>query len=295
MIHSGIKKYPAQLNENLWVLGNYYFHIYLVKGSRFTALIEAGVSATVEDVVCQLSSLNVIPDYLTVTHPHGDHINGLPGLRNAFPRASVIAGPGAAEFVSNPKIGSSLVYDDGYITGFLSEKGLTSAKHPLSEPPSLENCLVKKDGDSLDLGGVTLFFYPAGGHSPGNLAAYAPEIKTLFVSDSLGFYYPEKRFFPVFFTGYDDYMATIDWLESFGADIAAPAHQAVFTGEDVHKAFFMARSNARDLKRRIQSDSRENNEIVQELFNDYYRDELCLYPEENIMLCCRLLVRRSRE
>lgn len=295
MMKSGIDRYPANLNECLWVLGNYYFHIYYIKGKNRSALIETGVSATVGGVIEQLRLIGGIPDYLIITHPHGDHINGLPGLHEAFPDATVIAGPGAAEFVSNPKIGSSLVYDDRHITEFLYNKGLTRTNLSLTQPPSLENSMVMKEGDSLDLGGISLLFYPVYGHSPGNLSLYSPEMKSLFVSDSLGFYYPDKRFFPIFFTGYDDYMAALDFLESFNAGIVAPAHQAVFRGEDTGKAFFMARSNARTLKKSIQSDPRSEDEIVQELFNDYYRDELCLYPEENIRGCCKLLVRRSRE
>jgi glyoxylase-like metal-dependent hydrolase (beta-lactamase superfamily II) len=294
MIKSGIDRYPAELNERLWVLGNYYFHIYLIKGDKYSALIESGVSATFETVTKQLASLDAIPDYLIVTHPHGDHINGLPGLREAFPGASVIAGSGAAEFISNPKIGSSLVYDDAYITGFLFEQGLIQDKYSLTQPPSLEKSIIKKEGDSINLGGISLIFYPVYGHSPGNLALYSPEIKTLFVSDSLGFYYPDTRFFPVFFTGYDEYMGTIDWLESFNPQIVAPAHQAVFRDEDVHRAFYMARSDARGLRKRIRSSTMNDDDMVRELFNDYYRDELRLYPGENILGCCRLLVRRSR-
>jgi len=86
--------YPSRLNDRLWVLGHYHFHCYLIRGDRQTALIEMGVSATADTVLRQLGNLGVSPDYLIVTHPHGDHVNGLPALRAAFPTATVMAGPG---------------------------------------------------------------------------------------------------------------------------------------------------------------------------------------------------------
>ena len=81
--------FPRLLTDGLWVLGNYYFNLYLVKGEQASALIEVGVSAVVDDVIRQLEVLQVSPTFLVVTHPHADHITGLPGLR-----AEVSTGPG---------------------------------------------------------------------------------------------------------------------------------------------------------------------------------------------------------
>jgi hypothetical protein len=39
----------------------------------------------------------------------------------------------------------------------------------------------------------------------------------------------------------------------------------------------------------------EEEGAVAEIFAEFTRDELTLYSRENIMNCCRLLIRRSRE
>ena len=78
--------FPRLLTDGLWVLGNYYFNLYLVKGEQASALIEVGISAVVDDVIRQLEVLQVSPTFLVVTHPHADHITGLPGLREGFHR-----------------------------------------------------------------------------------------------------------------------------------------------------------------------------------------------------------------
>ena len=107
--------------------------------------------------------------HLVVTHPHGDHINGLPALREAFPLARVIAGEGAEAFVAHPKTGALLVNDDRYMTHFLTARGVTTNRPSLAAPPRLAGSEVMNDRDILDLGGVTLRFLHANGHAPGNL------------------------------------------------------------------------------------------------------------------------------
>lgn len=78
--------FPIQVNDNLWVLGNDYFHICLIKGRNGSALVETGVSATADLLLEQLAMLGAKPDFLIVTHPHSDHRTDLAPLRGAFLR-----------------------------------------------------------------------------------------------------------------------------------------------------------------------------------------------------------------
>jgi len=43
--------FPRELTPGLWVLGNYFFDLYLVKGTQASALIEIGASATVDEII----------------------------------------------------------------------------------------------------------------------------------------------------------------------------------------------------------------------------------------------------
>jgi len=290
------RKYPNRLAPGLTVLGHDYFHHYLIEGEERTALVEAGVSATADLVIGQLESIGIRPDFLVVSHPHVDHINGLPALRAAFPDAVVLAGEGAPEFLAHPRTGASLVADDRFITRFLAGKGLRTDRPPLAEPPSLAGCRVVRDGDRIDLGGRTLVFLAAPGHAPGNLAVHIPEIDALLVSDSLGYLYPGQGFFPIFFTGYADYLNTIDRFEALKPRLLGLPHQGYFAGEEeVSWAFAAARRAAREMRERILGDCRPDEEILRDLYDLSYRDQLTLYSEDNIIGCCRLLLRRSRE
>ncbi|HVO68187.1 MAG TPA: MBL fold metallo-hydrolase [Syntrophales bacterium] len=290
----GYTALPEKLADGLWLLGNSYFNLYLAKGKQASALMELGVSATADEAAVQLGKIRATPDYLVVMHPHGDHIDGLPILKEYFPSARMIAGTGAPEFLAHPKTAAGLISDDRYYSGFLARHGLGSSRPPLREPPSVEGAIIVSDNKELDLGGLTLRFLDVEGHALGSLAVYIPELRALMPSDSLGFRIPSLGFFPIFFTGYDHYMATLDRLEALECDILGLPHQGPLFGKDIREAFLTARRNASSLREKIRNDQRPEEEIIEEIFRDYYRDELTLYSRENIITCCKLLVRRSR-
>jgi glyoxylase-like metal-dependent hydrolase (beta-lactamase superfamily II) len=286
--------YPARLADGLWVLGNPYFNLYLVRGEAEAALVDAGISAVADDVIGQLEALGVSPDHLVVTHPHPDHINGLDALRERFPAARVVIGPGAAEFLAHPKTAASLVDEDRFMSEFLASQGFRPGRPPIGRPPSVKGAAVVTDNETLDLGGLTIRFLHVGGHAIGNLVVHVPASAALIVSDSLGFRIPSVGFFPIFFTGYADYMAAIDRLESLQAQILCIAHQGPLLGEEARKAIRDAREAARALREEIRGDPRDEDAVIRDLYRRFYRDELALYTPDNIVGCCRLVIRRSR-
>ncbi len=286
--------FPGRLDEGLWVLGNSFFNLYLVRGKSASALVDAVVSATADEVIGQLKTLGIRPDYLIVTHPHPDHINGLDALRQRYSEARVVIGAGAKEFLAHPKTAASLVAEDRFMSEFLASRGYRPGRPPIDRPPFVGDAVEVDDGQALDLGGATLRFLRVGGHAIGNIVIHVPERSALMASDSLGFRIPSIGFFPIFFTGYAEYMSTIDRLEALEPRILCLAHQGPLSGEDARKAFRDAREAARSLCEEIRSDPREEDAIIKDLYPRFYRDELALYTPENIVSCCRLVIRRSR-
>lgn len=288
--------YPLEINHNLFVQGNEYFHIYLIKGKKACALVETGVSATVAITLEQLFSRGVEPNYIIVTHPHSDHITGLDYLKRTYPHAKVVAGDGAESFLDHPKAESTLIAEDRYMIEAMTTRGVCSSAQAIKSSPTLSGCRVVNDGDEIDLGELTIKFMEARGHAPGNILVHIPLLKTVLVSDSLGNYYPGRGFFPTFFTGYNDYMQTIDRLENLDPMIMGLAHNGCILDRDTIKRMFsLARQAANDVRHFIINDARNDEEIAHDLFRFYYTDALTIYSPQNILNCCRLLVRRVKE
>jgi 2-aminobenzoylacetyl-CoA thioesterase len=288
--------FPRQINNHLWILGNEYFHIYLLRSKNACALVETGISATADILLEQLSSLGAKPDYLIVTHPHSDHITGLDYLKNSFPRVQVIAGNGTESFVAHPKAAKSMIAEDMHMMEAMTSRGLCRNKTTIASAPSLSGCRIVNDGDELRIGDLTIDFITVQGHSPGNILVHVPAIKTVLVSDSLGNHYPGRGFFPTFFTGFNDYLETINRLEKINPDILGLAHNGVFSQrEEIKNIFQKARNAANDVRTYIINNKKDDENIAQDLFNFYYTDELAIYSPQNILNCCRLLVRRNRE
>lgn len=287
--------YPVTLTDNLNVLGNYFFNLYLVRGSGATALVEMGVSAVVDRVIAQLDGLGIAPDYLVVTHPHTDHVTGLAGLMERFPEAAVVAGQGARDFVTHPKAAAMMTAEDRFISEQLDQRGITPGRPPVETIVFPENHIVVSRQEAIDLGGLTLKFLPVKGHSPGNIVAHVPELDALILSDALGFHYPGRGFCPLFFTGLADFLATLDDLSALAPKIVGPGHQGPITGTAAQAALGDARRAAVEIHHRIKADPREPREIADNLFDEYYKEEFALYSESNIRNCMQLLVQRVLE
>jgi glyoxylase-like metal-dependent hydrolase (beta-lactamase superfamily II) len=286
--------FPEHLAEGLWVLGNSFFNLYLVRGKTASALIDTGISSMADEVIAQLEKLGVTPDYLIATHPHPDHINGLDALRERYPDARVVIGPGAREFLAHPKTAASLVAEDRFMAEFLKSRGYRPGRPPIGRPPSVNGAEVASDNETIDLGGLTLRILHVGGHAIGNILVHVPELQAIMAADSLGFRIPSIGFFPIFFTGYADYMATINRMEALEPQILCLAHQGPLVGEDARKAFKDAREATRSLCEEIRNDPRDEDAVINDIYPRFYRDELALYTRENIIGCCRLVIRRSR-
>jgi len=290
------ENFPMEISPHVKMLGNYFFNLFLVSGLNKSALFESGISGVTDTVITQLDTLGVSPDYLIPSHPHSDHITGLPGLIERFPRARIVMAAGANEFITHPKAGPLLVKEDFFMSKGLEKMGITPGRPPLETIPDIQDAMVVEENASLDLGGgIFLDLTKVEGHSPGNIIGFVKEDRALFCSDSLGFHYPGRGFWPLFFTGTNEYLSTIELIRSFNPRVICPAHQGPLSGPAILQGIEAARNITLSTINRIRHTPLSHEKLVQELFEESYRDEFTLYTEENIQNCTQLIIKRAME
>ena len=288
-------KFPIKISENIFMLGNYFFNLFLIVGDSHSALFEVGISAVVDNVIKQLESLDIEPDYIISAHPHSDHITGFPGLVKRYPGAQAISAKGAQEFVEHPKAASLMFKEDKFMAKSLKRFDIIPGRPSLEKVPDLKNTLVIDEKKAIDLGSITLDLIKVKGHSPGNLIGVLNKEKIMFCSDSIGFHYPGRGFFPLFFTSADSYLSTLDFIKDFKPLILCPAHQGALTGakaiQGIQESFDLTYSTIKMIKQSKKSDEA----LAQQLFKLSYIDEFTLYTPKNIKNCCDLLIKRSKK
>ncbi|MEE4363393.1 MAG: MBL fold metallo-hydrolase [Desulfotignum sp.] len=285
--------FPMTLSSRVTVLGNYFINLFLVTGDNETALFETGISGITDAVISQLEALGVTPDYLIMSHPHSDHATGLPGLMTRFPDAVVLAGEGAREFITHPKAGPLMLAEDAFMSKGLLHRGITPGRPPIDTVPDLSDARIVTDTTILDLGGATLELKPVSGHSPGNLIARVQDI--VFCSDSLGFHFPGRGFWPLFFTGVKAYLTTLSYIKNLAPAVICPAHQGPLKGDAAARGIQAAIDAAHAFINRVTHTRLPDQELLAQLLAESYRDEFTLYTEENIANCNQLLVKRARQ
>jgi glyoxylase-like metal-dependent hydrolase (beta-lactamase superfamily II) len=289
------QRFPKSLAENLWVIGNYFFNLYLVKGERASALIECGVSGMIDSAIHQLGSMSITPDYIVMTHPHADHVSGIEGLRYRYPSVQLVAGRGASEFINHPKSIRNMIIEDRFMSGRLMSLGLTPKRPPIDWFKFPTEFICIDDEQNIDLGGIVLHCRLVGGHSPGNLLVEIDPLGAVAVSDSMGFRYPGRSIYPLFLTEYRGYMQTLDLIKALRPQILCFGHQGPVAGQHAETTLESARDASKKLLQRIKNWQGSPEDLVQELFFESYIDEFTLYSEQNIKSVASLLVRRGRE
>lgn len=289
------QKFPVEIRPNIFMLGNYFFNLFLIAGEKETVLFETGVSGIVDTVIEQITAIGKPPDTIIPAHPHTDHITGLPGLMTRFPHARIVLAEGARSFIEHPKAGPGIILEDQFISGMLPKFGIIPQRPSLETIPDLTDSLTGNDHTTFDLGGLHLDLYRVGGHSPGNFIGHIPEEQIVFSSDSLGFHFPGRDFFPLFFTGLGDYLDTIEFITALAPKIICPGHQCPIYENSIHQAVNHSLATTRNMIDLIHRKEYPHPQLVEMLFKQYYVDEFTLYSPGNITNCIQLLIKRVSE
>lgn len=193
----------------------------LVKGDKL-AVVDTGVAdfmpAAIEPALAALGCGLADIDLIVDTHGHWDHVQG---------NAALKAASGAAVCIPAGDAGA------------------------LTPPPDRRLA----DGESLDLGGLTLQIVAAPGHSPGLGVVYIPELRLLVASDAAQGHGLPGSGVPLYFHSGQQYRASLERLGRLAVDTLVVGHDFFWSGAPamVHHGADAARflADSLDASRRV--------------------------------------------
>ena len=105
--------------------------------------------------------------------------------------------------------------------------------------------------------------------------------------------------FPIFFSGYQAYLDSLEHLKKFNADIIAlPHEQCHFGREDIDRFYAFAISEANRMKDSVLdwlNQGVPHEEMIERIVREHYRDNLRIYTLKNIRGCADSLIKRVME
>ena len=143
------------------------YNAYLVKGQDKIALIDTVKEHFLDEYLAKIRELVPLSDiaYLVVNHTEPDHAGSVGKLLELIPDLKVVGSPTAIKFL----------------------QGIVNRAF---------NSLEVGDGDSIDLGQVTLQFIQAPFlHWPDSMFTYVPEKEIIFTCDAFGAHWADDRLF----------------------------------------------------------------------------------------------------
>lgn len=147
-----------------------FVQAYLVGGAHPT-LVDAGVAPAHEILVRELAAAGVLPERLSLvisTHEHADHVGGN-GLLKVRYRPTFACHAAARRWAEDYALQ-------------LRERPVPQGEGLFGEPIRFDREL--RDGERVDVGELTLEVLFTPGHSPGHIALYCPEERTLIAQDA---------------------------------------------------------------------------------------------------------------
>lgn len=226
---------PGKVTDNLWYLGREETGVYYLEGRGGALMINGAMSYILPDVLAQMKEFGLNPKKLTkllILHSHFDHVGIVPYFKRTYPAIEVMASAPAWEVFAKPKaieiMNSFSQLSARQVNAFEALK-----PYDVDWRNDVTGAVVG-DGDTIDLGGVTLRIIATPGHSNCSICAYEPTMKALFASDAVGVAF-EDTLFPSMNTNVDQYLESLDKLEPLAVSHLCLDHYGYITGEEAQK------------------------------------------------------------
>jgi glyoxylase-like metal-dependent hydrolase (beta-lactamase superfamily II) len=194
--------------------------VYLIEGKN-KCLIDGGTRTEAKRLWHALKALNAFPpDMIIATHSHYDHVQAIPFLR----REATKKGKTIKVLASEKAI--PLMADQSYNEVF-----------DAAPYENIPNVTPLREGDVVDLDGVSLRVFESPGHHKDHIALLDETNRTLFVGDAIGIKISDGISLPPFMPPFWDpeaFYDTINKLKQIDYEALCLAHFGYICGDEAH-------------------------------------------------------------
>ena len=228
------RRAEGRIHERITAIAHVAYPGYVVKGDDRSLMIDAGLNllgprylASLNELLGDAGQL----DYLLLTHSHYDHVGAAFYLKRHLPSLRVGGHERLAGLLQKP---SALELMNRLSDSHVELRKECASDEDLSLQPFVIDLLLK-EGDELELGGLTCRVYEVPGHTRDSLAFHFPEVGALFAGDACGVLEagPGRGVRVEFLSSYGDYLDSIKRMIALGPEMLCLGHAWTLTGEDV--------------------------------------------------------------
>ncbi len=264
---------PGRVHEHLWYLGSEESSLYVLEGKKESMLIGGGMSYLVPELLRQFGEFGIDEGRITkqlILHAHFDHVGIVPFFKRRRPGMEVYASERGWEILRMPKAVRTINEFSRSVANRMGKEGVFST-YDLDWRDDVTGQAVR-EGTRIDLGDVSVLILEVPGHSSCSIAAYVPEVKTLFPSDGGGIPFKES-ILPSGNSDFTQYQKSLEKLKDLDVAYLCADHYGYITGEEAKRFIGMtidAAKNQRSVIEKAFSETRDVNETARKLTSLFF-------------------------
>ncbi len=223
---------PGRVNERIWFLGREESGVYLLEGNNHSMIVSGGMNYIVSDLLRQFKEFDIDENRIKkilILHSHFDHVGIVPFFKRRHPEIEVYASKRGWEILQMDRAISTINEFSRSVTRRMKKENIYST-YDLDWRNDVNGRTVY-EGDQIDLGGMKVSILETPGHSSCCIAAYAPEVRSLFPSDGGGIPF-ERTIVTTGNSNYTQYQQSLEKLKTLEVDYYCADHYGYVTGEE---------------------------------------------------------------
>lgn len=277
----------GRVRDQIWFLGREESGIYLLEGRDGSMIISGGMSYILPDVLRQFEEFGIDEEKITkllILHSHFDHVGIVPFFKRRHPEMEVYASIRAWEILQMPKAIATINEFSQTVANRMGKQSVYST-YDLEWREDVTGKTIG-EGDKIDLGGLKVRVLEIPGHSSCSIAAYVPQLKTLFPTDGGGIPFNET----IVTSGnsnYTKYQESLERMKDLEVEYYCADHYGYIFGEEASdftsKTIEMAKQKRAQMEE-VYCSTRDIDEAAKRLVSSFYDENPYYFLSPEIFL-----------